>query len=406
MNFPTVVTDYKSAMGVLADRSMRQALYDEGGVVMKDVLLTLHGEEHRQRRLLEFKVFRKDFFAHYESNVFPQALGETLQPYLFQGEMDLVDFGYRVTMNLTADFAGVDRTQKTQAETEELLSLVKAFSHAATIAHSKLNKNDVLREAQEALDVLASKYVEPSAARRKALIARVERGEAAEADLPRDVLTILLRNEDKLSLPDNVILREMAFYLQAGSHSTANSTIHALHEIFQFCDAHPEEWAHIRGDSLFLQRCVHESLRLHPASPVAWRTKETGCPVHGAPSAGADRYVVELGVANRQKDIFGADADVFNPYRVLPSDVPPWGLTFGYGLHMCLGRDLDGGLAAAAGTNPATHQYGIVTRLIRALLDHGVRRNPSDPATPDLHSERPNFGRYPVLLGASVEAYA
>ena len=35
------------------------------------------------------------------------------------------------------------------------------------------------------------------------------------------MLTVLLRNEDKLELPADVLKREMAFYLQAGSHSTS-----------------------------------------------------------------------------------------------------------------------------------------------------------------------------------------
>lgn len=389
-------------MQVLADRNMRQALYDQGGVVMDDVLLTLHGEEHRQRRLLEFKVFRKDFFQYYETQVFPPALNEVLAPFERRGEMDLVDFGYRVTMNLTADFAGVDRVQKTPAETELLLKLVKAFSHAATIAHSKLDKEGVRSAAREAMVTLKEVFVEPAIARRRALLADFKADRIQESDLPRDVLMLLLRNEDKLPLPDEVVLREMAFYLQAGSHSTANSMIHALHEIFVFVDAHPQMRERVNTDPIFLQRCVHESLRLHPASPVAWRRPETGgCPVHhesiGTPVA-PDLVVVELAMANRERSVFGEDADIFNPERVLPSDVPRWGLTFGYGLHMCLGRDLDGGLPATPSTDPATHQYGIVTQLIRTLLSRHVRPNPKDPATPDAESLRPNWGRYPVLI--------
>ncbi|HSV79900.1 MAG TPA: cytochrome P450 [Ramlibacter sp.] len=399
------VTGYRDAMGVLADRSMRQALYEQGGVVMDDVLLSLHGEEHRKRRVLEFKVFRKDFFQYYETRIFPSALKEVLGPFEARGQMDLVDFGYRVTMNLTADFAGVDRPLKTAHETEQLLKLVKIFSQAATVVHSKLDKDDVRGEALSALETLREVFVQPSIARRRALLEQLKQGLLTEADLPRDVLMLLLQNEDKLALPDEVVLREMAFYLQAGSHSTANSMIHALHEIFMYCDAHPGALARLRSDPIFLQRCVHESLRLHPASPVAWRRPESGaggCPVHhdaaGMTQNRSDLVIVELSVANRDKAIFGEDADSFNPDRTLPTDVPPWGLTFGYGLHMCLGRDLDGGIAPTAATDPATHQYGIVTHLIRTLLALNVRRDPDDPATPDLQSERPNWGRYPVLI--------
>src|SRR5690349_6367730 len=127
-----IVTDYQEITRVLADRSMRQALYDEGGVVMDNVLLTLHGPEHHKRRVLEFSILRKDYFAYYEAEVFPPALAQVFETSAKQGRMDLVEFGYRVTMNLTADFAGIDRPEKSADETERLLRLVKTFSEGAT----------------------------------------------------------------------------------------------------------------------------------------------------------------------------------------------------------------------------------------------------------------------------------
>ena len=92
----------------LRNPNLMQAMYDEGAVIMEKVLLTLHGDEHRKRRMLEFRVFRRDFFRYYENDVFPATLNETIAPYLASGTADLIDLGYRVTMNLTADFAGVD----------------------------------------------------------------------------------------------------------------------------------------------------------------------------------------------------------------------------------------------------------------------------------------------------------
>ena len=46
------------------------------------------------------------------------------------------------------------------------------------------------------------------------------------------MLTTLLRNQDDLDLPPDVIRREVAFYLQAGSHSTANAFTHTMDEVF------------------------------------------------------------------------------------------------------------------------------------------------------------------------------
>ncbi len=94
----------------------------------------------------------------------------------------------------------------------------------------------------------------------------------------------------------------------------------------------------------------------------------------------------------------GPDADVFNPHRVVPDGIPPWGLSFGTGVHTCLGRDLDGGMQARADTDPATHQYGIVPLLVMALFERNARPDPAHPPTRSSQTERPNWGGYPILF--------
>jgi len=385
------------ALAALRNEHLAQSLYDDGKVIMDGTLLTLHGEAHRKRRMLEFRVFRRSFFRYYETEVFPAALQELLGPTLAAGRCDLVEFGYRITMNLTADFAGIDRPERSARETEALLALVKTFSEGATLVHSTRDKDVVRAEVRAALTQFEALFLQPSIARRAALLARLSRGEIDEAALPRDVLTILLQNEDQLTLPPDLLAREIAFYLQAGSHSTANSTTHAMHNIFQWTQVHPGDRERMASDPLFLQRCVHESLRLHPASPVSWR--KPVCPVrltNGAEATPDDRVEIDLWTANRQRDAFGEDADVFNPHRTIAPGHEPFGLTFGTGVHTCLGRDLDGGLLPRAGADPATHQFGIITLLVKALLEAGARPDPRVPPTMATHTARPNWGSYPV----------
>ena len=96
-------SSYKTIKSALVNRNLKQALYDEGKVIMDGVLLTLHGEEHRKRRKLEHRVFQRDFFKYYEQELFPKTLNETINPFLKKGGLDLLDFGYRITINLTAD---------------------------------------------------------------------------------------------------------------------------------------------------------------------------------------------------------------------------------------------------------------------------------------------------------------
>ena len=393
-------SNYEIIKKALVNRDLKQALYDEGKVIMEGVLLTLHGQEHHQRRKLEHKVFQRDFFKYYEHELFPKTLNETISPFLRKGSADLLDFGYRITMNLTADFAGIDRFKKTPEETENLLTLVKIFSQGATLVHSKRPHDEVNMEVTEALEVFEEKFLIPSKNRRLKILKQFNENILNENGLPRDVLTVLLRNVDGINLDDDLIKREIAFYLQAGSHSTANSMVHALHEIFEWMEKHSEDKEKIYNDPIFLQRCVHESMRLHPASPVAWR-KPT-CPLEldkEIKMNQGDLLIMDLHNANRDKEIFGNDAEEFNPYRELDPNQSIWGLTFGIGLHLCFGRDLDGGLIADEKTKPEKHQYGIVTLLVRKLFENKVRLDPDNKPLKDMNTERPNWGNYPVLFG-------
>lgn len=93
-----VVTSYDAAEALLRRPDMRQALYDAGAILMKDVLVNLHGDEHRIRRAAEAKVFRRDFFVSCEREVFPCSLAETLAPFLAEGRADMCSFGYAVML--------------------------------------------------------------------------------------------------------------------------------------------------------------------------------------------------------------------------------------------------------------------------------------------------------------------
>lgn len=394
-----IVREFDHIAKGLRNPNLAQALYDEGKIIMEDVLLTLHGEAHRKRRLLEFGVFRRDFFNWYETTVFPKTLEETIGADLVRGRSELIDLGYRVTMNLTADFAGIDRPEKSAEETATLLRLVSKFSEAATMVHSTRDKNELRAEVEEAIREFEPLFLAPSIARRKTLLADLAAGRIDESELPRDVLTVILRKGPPADFPPDIIMREMAFYLQAGAHSTANSTIHAFHDILTWHEAHPEDRERLRDDPVFFQRCVHESLRLHPASPVSWR--KAVCPVSldGVGDVQEGELIeFRLAEANCNPEIFGQDADRFNPYREIPVGHLPFGMTFGTGVHACLGRDLDGGVVPRGAVNPDDHQYGTITLFVRRLFAEGARQDPGDPPQPATYTARPNWGHYPIVF--------
>jgi len=387
------ISGYRACEAALRNPELKQALYDAGAVVMEGVLLTLHGEAHAERRAVEVRVFRRNFLQHYAREVYPVTLEETLRPFIAAGRGDLIELGYRATVNLTADFAGIDRPERTVAETESLIRLVKSFSEGATMVHSTRDRGELEAEVRASLEQFDREFHAPSAARRRALLAA---GPEGAASLPRDVLTVILEAE---LLPDPAQRnREMAFYMQAGAHSTANAVVHAFHEIGLWAGGDAGRWARL-ADPAFLQRCVHESLRLHPASPESWRSAMADLVLEEAGAvAPGDRIVLKLAEANRDRQVFGADAADFNPDRVLPSGVLPSGLTFGVGLHSCLGRELDGGVLARLGSDPSTLQIGIVALMVQRLLALGAVLDPDDLPTADSRTSRPNWGRYPVIF--------
>ncbi|MEL7210647.1 MAG: cytochrome P450, partial [Actinomycetota bacterium] len=92
------VTTHEQALLVYRHKDLRQALYDDGDVVMGDVLVNLHGDQHRARRRLENRLFTRPSLLHYERDLFPSIMERTLTPHVEAGEADLVSLGHQLMM--------------------------------------------------------------------------------------------------------------------------------------------------------------------------------------------------------------------------------------------------------------------------------------------------------------------
>jgi len=389
----TITLDrYADVRDAFRQHDLRQDMYDAGGLVMADCLLVLHGAKHRVRRRVENRLFRRGTFRHWEREFLHDVVRDTLAPFVAAGRGDLVEIGYRTVMNLTAMVAGVDRPAESTAETDALYRFAKKFSEGATLVHTTRDRAQVQAEVSAALEEFDAAFLQHSIARRLALLAQLDAGEITESELPRDVLTALLRNREELGVDDDMIRRESAFYLQAGSHSTANAFTHGAHDYFTWAADHIAT-----ADGPLLQRCVYESLRLHPASPVAQRRALAPITLRGGTEIPEGAVVVmDLAGANRDAAVFDRPME-YDPLREVPDDVPRWGHAFGGGMHACIGTELAGGVPADA---EGEQVLGTVTLMLGALIEAGGRPDPADPAERDPHSARDHFGRYPVVFGA------
>ena len=393
-NWPHVKEAFRS-------KHLRQAGYTEGAIVMEGTLLDLHGLEHRERRRLENRLFRREIFSYWEHEVLGKTIDATMKPFVEKGAGDLAQIGYRCAMNLTATIAGIDQDPSDEEETELLYSKVKKFSEGATIMHSTRDKSELRAEVKDAMQSFYSDFFLSSKTRREDLLSDLSNGQLPEEELPRDVLTTLLRNAESLKLDEDVVFREICFYLQAGAHSTANAFTHTVDDLFSWGERHPTDLALARNDLSFVQRCMHESLRLSPASPVALRTPLEDVELSdGTLLPEGSHVVLDLVAANRDPEIFGNSANAFDPHRNVPDGVARWGMSFGGGSHACVGAELDGGLEIDESRPLEENLYGTVSVMVLAFLSAGGRKDEKNPPQFDLNSERKHFSTYPVVFNA------
>ena len=393
------ISTYDGARAAFRHKALRQALYDEGDVVMAEVLVNLHGVEHRDRRRLENRLFRRDIQEEFEHHLFPPIVSETLAPHVATGRAELVSLSHQMMMNLAALTAGVDRPQRTPDETDRLYAYLMTFIEGATLAHYTGDRDAKRAEVRAALEAFDSEFLAPSIASRRPAIAAVERGELDAESLPRDILTVLLRNQDQLELQPDVVLRETVFYLLAGAHTSATAFVRTLHNVFDLDRRDPETASRARDDDAFLQRCVHETVRLQPSSPVAMRWALEPMTFDGGTHVDVgDRVVIDLMAANRDPGAFGDTPDAFDPARSLPDGVSPWGLSFGLGMHACIGQELAAGTLSSISSPDGAALHGLVTVAVRATLQCGARPDVDHPAALDPQSQRGYWSRYPVVF--------
>ncbi len=187
-----VLTSYREVREAFRQRDLAQAQYDAGAVVMAGTIMTLHGDDHRLRRRVENRLFRRGTFRWWEMNLVPSIVAENLAPFLAEGRGDLIRLGHRTTMYLTALVAGVD-LPATLEDADALEKFAVTFSEGATLVHSTRDPTEVNAEVEKSMAAFDTLFLEPSMRRRLALLDAVTAGELDEDELPRDVLMATLR---------------------------------------------------------------------------------------------------------------------------------------------------------------------------------------------------------------------
>ncbi len=390
-----VLTDFDAIKQALTNphlsRTFDKRTYADGNV-REGVVSIMHGRAHRDRRRLENMQFRPDHLKLYEQELFSPILEQMVSAAATKGEADLFSLGERLAIVLAAKRAGFDVDIEDQQAHEDIVAYVDEFSQASAIVDAK-DPDAIRATVKEAHVGFHEQFGVPSIERRVQALAALERGEIGEDDLPHDILTSLLRHRDDPNLglaEDSVIIREAGTYLQGGTHTSSQTLINAVDLLLDSVSGHPEYWQQTKTDLAFAQRCMHETLRLRPTTPKAKRRAEEATTVAGIEIPQGALVVLDLVTANRDPELFGEDAEVFNPDRLLPSRHPQWGLSFGGGPHICPGRKVAGGLQQAGPSAElgSQHLYGLVAMMIQAVVRRDPDRHPKKPQSRDDRTER------------------
>ncbi len=243
-----------------------------------------------------------------------------------------------------------------------------------------------IADAKAAKQCFIDEYYRPSRERRERLVAEHRAGRLDAAQLPKDLITLLILNDEQLraepSWDEDLPVRECTMTLAASDHTTSMAACHAIADLYGWVATHPADAARLT-DPGFLRRAVQESLRLHQITDPAinWRhAKEDVVLATGRKIESGDRVALWYGIGGLDPDYYGADCAEFNPWREEPGRLRrPAGFAFSGGSKVCLGQ------ALVIGAGDGDEFKGDLPLMLQACFEAGMRTDPERPAVPRAH---------------------
>ncbi|RTL67619.1 MAG: cytochrome P450 [Pseudonocardiaceae bacterium] len=397
----THISDFREIDEILRSKDFRQGSHTESRPLFADSLLLLDGPGHRERRRLENPLFDRTALMYYDHEALNPVVEKMVRDCLDEAgddgtvTVDLVPLVRAMLHRIAATTTGIDGVDTPEA-TERFRRFLEDLGAAATVEWSTKDHDEVLAHGLARRAEFVEEFFGPSVERRKKIVEDFHAGRIERDDVPVDLLTLLYLHWDD-AWDDEFPLREATLFLVAATQTTTHTLPHVIVHMEEWLASHPED-VEKKSDPDFLRLMVNESLRLHQPAPTLLRYATAAVTLaSGREVAEGERVALLFTPANRDPGVFGDDAGRFNPYRGTPevSGVRPWGLTFGGGAHVCVGRPLVTGLAKRDGQAPTE---GTMMRILRALYAADVRLDPSSPPVAAASSSHDMYDSMPVVL--------
>ncbi|KAE9410054.1 cytochrome P450 [Gymnopus androsaceus JB14] len=252
------------------------------------------------------------------------------------------------------------------------LSSEFAWRHRKTIAKLPfLSQAAILMDAMHRIKAVSSAILQEK-------LAEAEHSENNEdTAAKKDIMSLLIRarmadqkaqksvaggiGAAPYAMSDTEMMDQVLTFLGAGHETTASGLAWTLwllakdpiaqqrlrEEVTPLLEVSPDGKRKVRPgyrelkDLVWLDCVVQESLRLYPPIPMTFRQAATTDYVDGVLIPKGTLYYIPIRVVNTLKDVWGEDAEEFNPSRWLPTTTPsPSTLTFLAGPHACIGKTM------------------------------------------------------------------
>jgi cytochrome P450 len=273
-------------------------------------LLCLEGAEHHRLRSLCSKAFTPRTVARLHDTMV-DVMNELVDQVAYAGHCDVVaDIARPYPVPIICALLGAPR-EDWQQFSLWADDIFKAFTFTADLG----DVESVVMHAWRELD----DYVDEMVARRR-------------HSLTDDLLSDLIRAEDDGDRLDAAELRMLAGgLLLAGTDTTRNQVAASVHVL---CE-HPEQWQLLKGQPDLAMRAVEETMRHSPIASGTLRLVVEDAEVDGYVFPAGTMILMNTFAANRDPAVYD------DPDRVdITREGAPPILTFGGGVHYCLGANL------------------------------------------------------------------
>nr|WP_246352057.1 cytochrome P450 [Sphingobium subterraneum] len=307
-----VIQTRKSSISELVDK-----MFEEQGYLPMDTLVTNDPPSHRTYRALVDKAFSRDKVLGLEPQI-AKAVEDLIDGFIDKDEIDFFDaFAMRLPLTIFTEILGV---------TDRDIDKFKRWND-----QSLETSNPALSPEREL------ELVPAVIALQQYLAKNVERVRAEPDD---SLLSTLVHAEiDGRSLDMRELISILWLLFLGGGETTANALAGGMKILIE----NPHLADEIRDDDGKLDAFVEEVLRTQTPATVMFRRATTDMEIGGVPIPEGSIVETRFGAAN-------LDPDVFPDPEAIDLDRPNsrTHLTFGAGIHMCIGNQLARGELRAA----------------------------------------------------------